>query len=109
MACCYFEVYLISFKPACTDDRRALIFVLAHAGSPHVCQLVAFGRNERMNYVIMSLVGLNLSELRKCQPRGRFSISTALRLGMQMLAALEELHSVGFIHRDVKPVGLGLK
>lgn len=37
-------------------------------------------------------------------PRGTFSISTTLRLGRQILEAIESIHSVGFLHRDIKPV-----
>lgn len=38
--------------------------------------------------------------------RGTFSISTTLRLGRQILEAIESIHSVGFLHRDIKPVSL---
>lgn len=39
--------------------------------------------------------------------RGTFSISTTLRLGRQILEAIESIHSVGFLHRDIKPVRPG--
>lgn len=39
--------------------------------------------------------------------RGTFSISTTLRLGRQILEAIESIHSVGFLHRDIKPVSRG--
>lgn len=35
---------------------------------------------------------------------GTFSVSTTLRLGKQILEAIESIHSVGFLHRDIKPV-----
>ncbi|KAG7256788.1 hypothetical protein CRUP_017027, partial [Coryphaenoides rupestris] len=35
--------------------------------------------------------------------RGTFSISTTLRLGRQILESIESIHSVGFLHRDIKP------
>lgn len=41
--------------------------------------------------------------------RGTFSISTTLRLGRQILEAIESIHSVGFLHRDIKPVSPGRK
>lgn len=52
----------------------------------------------------MQLQGKNLAELRRAQPRGAFSLSTTLRLGLQILRAIESIHSVGFLHRDIKPV-----
>lgn len=41
--------------------------------------------------------------------RGTFSISTTLRLGRQILEAIESIHSVGFLHRDIKPVSSGCR
>ncbi|KAG9481382.1 hypothetical protein GDO78_010560 [Eleutherodactylus coqui] len=47
--------------------------------------------------------GRNLADLRRSQSRGTFSVSTMLRLGRQILEAIESIHSVGFLHRDIKP------
>lgn len=52
----------------------------------------------------MTLQGKNLAELRRSQSRGCFSLGTTLRLGAQILKAIESIHEVGFLHRDVKPV-----
>ncbi|KNE68228.1 CK1/TTBK protein kinase [Allomyces macrogynus ATCC 38327] len=54
-------------------------------------------------YMVMSLHGANLSDLRKRQHDHRFSLSTTALLGRQMIAALRELHAAGYLHRDVKP------
>lgn len=75
-------------------------------GKEHVCRFIGCGRNDRFNYVVMQLQGKNLAELRRAQPRGAFSLSTTLRLGAQILRAIESIHSVGFLHRDIKPVGV---
>ncbi|XP_047200662.1 tau-tubulin kinase 2 isoform X1 [Girardinichthys multiradiatus] len=72
-------------------------------GKDHVCRFVGCGRNDRFNYVVMELQGRNLADLRRSMPRGTFSISTTLRLGRQILQAIESIHSVGFLHRDIKP------
>lgn len=50
--------------------------------------------------------GRNLADLRRTMTRGTFSVSTTLRLGKQILEAIESIHSVGFLHRDIKPVRL---
>jgi tau tubulin kinase len=49
-----------------------------------------------------------LAELRRNQSKGCFSISTTLRLGVQILSAIEAIHSVGFLHRDIKPVSFSV-
>ncbi|XP_071962155.1 uncharacterized protein [Antedon mediterranea] len=72
-------------------------------GKDHVCKFIGCGRNDQFNYVVMSLQGLNLAELRRSQSRGTFTISTTLRLGKQILEAIESIHDVGFLHRDIKP------
>ncbi|XP_022707792.1 uncharacterized protein LOC111271327 isoform X2 [Varroa jacobsoni] len=72
-------------------------------GREHVCRFIGCGRNDRFNYVVMQLQGKNLAELRRSQPRGAFGLSTTLRLGYQILQAIESIHGVGFLHRDIKP------
>ena len=69
----------------------------------HVCDFLGCGRNDKVNYVVMTLLGPSLSELRKRQPHQHFSISTMLRLGTQIVAAVRSIHNCGFLHRDIKP------
>jgi len=70
---------------------------------PYVCRFITCGRFNEYNYMIMELLGDNISELRRRQPDGKFSMGTSLKLAMQMLKALEAIHELGYIHRDVKP------
>ena len=64
------------------------------------------GRNENFNYLVMSLQGSNLAELRRSQAKGIFSQSTMLRIGFQILKSIKAIHDAGFLHRDIKPVRL---
>lgn len=84
-----------------------LACTLATVGKEHVCRFIGCGRNERFNYVVMQLQGKNLAELRRAcsasSARAAFTLSTALRLGLQILRAVESIHAVGFLHRDIKP------
>lgn len=59
-------------------------------------------------FLVMTLVGRNLSDLRRSCPQSRFTLSTSLRLGYQCLEAIEVMHSVGLLHRDIKPSNYAL-
>ncbi|VDK65962.1 unnamed protein product [Onchocerca ochengi] len=70
----------------------------------HFCKIEDKGRFGSFNYVVMTLVGKSLQvDLRKANPAQHFSMGTALGAGIQALEALEDLHSIGYLHRDVKP------
>jgi hypothetical protein len=50
----------------------AVLKALQHK-SDHVCKFYGCGRDERFNYIVMSLVGKSLAELRRAQPKGKKS------------------------------------
>jgi tau tubulin kinase len=56
-----------------------------------------------MTFMVMKLLGPSLSELRKQRPNGAFSLHTTATLALQMIRAIQSLHSHGYIHRDIKP------
>ena len=74
-------------------------------GCPHVCKYLHCGHFEEHNYLVMELLGMNLSELRRrlTSPRQSFSPATTVRLVVQMIQSVAALHNVGFLHRDIKP------
>src|SRR4051794_26562231 len=70
----------------------------------HFCPLIYRGKIEgHFKLLVMTRLGDNLYKLRLQFQEYRFSAPTALRLALEMLSALEELHTMGFVHRDVKP------
>lgn len=79
-------------------------FFYIFAGKQHACKFYGCGRNDKFNYLVMSLQGKNLADLRRESPKQSFSLSTAIRIGLQILNAIREIHSIGFLHRDIKPV-----
>ncbi|WKY09995.1 hypothetical protein Q1695_002385 [Nippostrongylus brasiliensis] len=89
-----------------TQVLKMEVFVLTeleNKGSRHFCQIKDKGRFTHYNYVIMTLVGKSLRVLRKKRNPPRFTLGCALSVGIQCLEALEDLHSVGYLHRDIKP------
>ncbi|KAH7722631.1 Protein kinase domain containing protein [Aphelenchoides avenae] len=73
------------------------------AGCRHIPQCLETGCFENFLYVAMTLTGRNLDELRRESKERKFSMGCAISVGIQCVSALEELHSIGYIHRDVKP------
>ena len=51
---------------------------------------------------VMTLLGQSIWDL-FASSEGRFSLMTVLMLADQMISRLQEVHSVGIVHRDVKP------
>ncbi|KAI1700772.1 protein kinase domain-containing protein [Ditylenchus destructor] len=72
-------------------------------GKKHACKFYGCGRNDKFNYLVMSMQGKNLADLRRESPRQCFSVSTSIRLAAQILEGIREIHSIGFLHRDIKP------
>uniref|UniRef100_A0A1I7X3Z2 Protein kinase domain-containing protein n=1 Tax=Heterorhabditis bacteriophora TaxID=37862 RepID=A0A1I7X3Z2_HETBA len=70
---------------------------LKKAGATHCCELVDTGRSLGFNYIVMTLVGSSLSELRKSNKvkSKSFSMGCAISIGLQCLEAIQELHNSG--------------
>lgn len=54
-------------------------------------------------YMVMTLVGKSFQDLRKTSAFNKFSMGTAISVARQSLEAVEDLHNIGFLHRDIKP------
>ncbi|OUC45312.1 hypothetical protein D917_01949 [Trichinella nativa] len=71
-------------------------------GAKRCCKCIAYGENRHFRYVVMTLMGMSVSEvLKSCE--NSLSIYEAMYIGMESLHAIEELHNVGFLHQDIKP------
>jgi len=71
--------------------------------SPHTVKIYEFGHTgDGGSYLAMEhLKGRELTSL--LQEAGALTSQRVARLGLQMLDALEDAHTVGVIHRDLKP------
>ncbi|CAD5112894.1 DgyrCDS2102 [Dimorphilus gyrociliatus] len=54
-------------------------------------------------YIIMELMGRNLTDLRRNEPDQKFGIYTISYLALETFKAIKTLHAIGFVHRDIKP------
>lgn len=80
------------------------------AGVQGFPSLYSFGREEKYNFMVTTLLGPNVEKLLKLSGR-KFSLKTVLMLADQMLTRIEAFHEHQYIHRDIKPenfvMGLG--
>jgi eukaryotic-like serine/threonine-protein kinase len=73
----------------------------ASVNHPNVCQIYEIGEDAGELFIAMELLeGEALSDRLR---RGSMSVSEAVPIGLDMLAALSALHSRAIVHRDLKP------
>ncbi|MBS2020897.1 MAG: protein kinase, partial [Deltaproteobacteria bacterium] len=79
-------------------EEAAAVARLAH---PNIVALHDFGLHEDVPYLVMELIdGETLAER---LARGPLSLTEALEIAAQWLAALAHAHAAGVLHRDLKP------
>ncbi|OHT13977.1 CK1 family protein kinase [Tritrichomonas foetus] len=88
------------------NERQGLLQekeVIQRLNSKCFPQIIEYGENYVNRYLVQELCGPSFSAMRKFLPDGHFSLSTVLRIGIEMLKAIRKLHNAGYIHRDIKP------
>ena len=97
-------------SPRADDTARQRFWREARAAAsvnhPNICHIHDIGEDGDRLYIAMELLqGESLADRLK---RGVISVSDAMPIGLDMLAALAALHERGVIHRDLKPSNLFL-
>jgi serine/threonine protein kinase len=97
---------------AVSRDEEAKLRMLREARAvaaldhPNVCTVYEVGEHEGRPYIVMQFVeGETLFDRLR---QARMSSSEVLDVATQVVAALDEAHSHGIIHRDVKPMNIML-
>ncbi len=95
---------------ASDDSARKRFWREARAAAgvnhPNVCQIHEIGEDGGELFLVMELLeGEPLAEKLK---QGPLSLSEAVSIGLEVLAALAALHASGIIHRDLKPTNVFL-
>jgi casein kinase I family protein HRR25 len=92
-----------------TSLQDELQFLCAVQGSPFYPKLITFGQKNGIQYIVIELLGPNLSSLRKYMSDGKFKLGTFLKIALQTLIIIEDFHNNGFIHNDIKPANFLLR
>ncbi|CAI4221233.1 unnamed protein product [Auanema sp. JU1783] len=61
------------------------------------------GTHNNYKFIVMELLGANLSRIRKLLANWRFKSNIVVKIGICILDALNIVHNIGYTHSDVKP------
>ncbi|EPB68250.1 hypothetical protein ANCCEY_12656 [Ancylostoma ceylanicum] len=85
------------------DMDYVVMSQVAKKGCNHLVRMIDRGKIEdHFKFLIMPLLGDNLTKIRHQFVDGRLSLSSGLRLAFLALSPIKELHNIGFVHRDIK-------
>lgn len=80
------------------NEAKLYIYLANSEGIP---ELKWFGVEDDKNILVMNLLDVSLSKVKKEQPN--LGLETLSKIDIQMIQRLQTVHEKGLIHRDVKP------
>ncbi|KAL6738570.1 hypothetical protein Aduo_012105 [Ancylostoma duodenale] len=83
--------------------KLEIMVLMLLRGKANIPEIVAMGTCPTGHFIILELVGRNLSDLRRQLPHRKLSASSLYRAMLQVTHALSLVHGAGFLHRDLKP------
>ena len=69
-------------------------------GFPKIISII---RSERKFEILLKAHGPNLRSLLKQIPGEKFSMTSTLKIMIQLIQRLKILHKLGYVHNDIKP------
>ncbi|KAA6363122.1 MAG: putative Tau-tubulin kinase 1, partial [Streblomastix strix] len=96
-------IKLEKILPQFTLQANEVLVMKTMENSRHFAKFYQCGTHEGYKFVVMELLGPSLLQLANRQFPFKFSLSQLLKFGIQGIETLCDLHSAGFVHRDIKP------
>ncbi|VDP57779.1 unnamed protein product [Heligmosomoides polygyrus] len=84
-------------------EMNVMRAIAADGEKPHVPIVFHAAKRRRFCYMIMTLLGENLKELKLSCPKEYMTARTWTRIAIQCLYSVKVVHDYGFVHRDIKP------
>ncbi|EFP01217.1 hypothetical protein CRE_24496 [Caenorhabditis remanei] len=78
------------------------VYTASNKKTRHFCELVDSGLTAEYSWIVMTLIGPSLDSVRRMLNK-QFTRNCVISMALQILEAVEIMHEVGFIHRDLKP------
>ncbi|CAJ0601844.1 unnamed protein product [Cylicocyclus nassatus] len=83
--------------------KLEIMVLMLLRGKANIPEIMAMGTCPTGHFIILELVGRNLSDLRRQLPERKLSPGSLYRSSIQVTHALSLVHAAGFLHRDLKP------
>jgi len=89
----------IEEKEGCIRNESRILEYLARNGCKNIANIFWYGVQEKYTFLVMTYIdGISLSKY-----LATASIDTTIHTWISAIKILEKIHSVGVIHRDIKP------
>ena len=100
------EIYALKSEPL-NSKRKTLEFEISILKQLQKCKhfpkYLIDGEEDDHKFLVMELLGPNLTSISQLMPHKYFQLEYLPKLCDEMLSCIEEFHSKGFVHRDIKP------
>ncbi|KRZ58174.1 Nuclear pore complex protein Nup93 [Trichinella nativa] len=93
------KVELIDSFPALKTEIEILKKV---EHKDHICKLITCGKENDINYMIMTLAGKNLLQIQNEIPNNTFKYADVCKIAIHCFEAIKELHEEQYVHGDIK-------
>jgi len=103
------KLMLPGFKPSSAEVRafKREAAILRRLNHPNIVRLFGQGEYEGRAFMLQEyLHGPSLLELIDSAPHRRTEVQQAIRAMIHVCAAVDHLHSHGYVHRDIKPANI---